>query len=136
MMQHSQEAFATILQTAWEQTQLVRDETGIAVELRLTTLGLTALSGDFICSRMATVSWRELAQEADLPARLSRAIRDVADRPRPNLMSIGRDRPAPEVIGVPRDAPRAPARMRQAAGGRPGTGRAKAAKRNRKQSQM
>lgn len=136
MMQHAQESFATILQTAWEQTQLVRGETGISVELRLTTLGLTALSGDFLCSRMATVTWRELAQEADLPARLGRAIRDVADRPRPNLMSIGRDRSAPEAIVIPRDASRAPARARQAAGGRPGMGRAKVAKRNRKQSQI
>ena len=146
MVEQSQESFASILQTAWEMTQTVRAETGIAVELRLTTLGLTALSGDFLCSRMATVSWRDLAAARDLPDRLAHAIRDVADRPRPHLQPLGRERPAPDMTAVPRDPPRVPARARQNAGGRQGqgigqgagqgTGRAKAAKRARKQSQL
>jgi hypothetical protein len=135
MAEQAQVSFASILQTAWELTQTVRNETGIAVELRLTTLGLTALSGDFLCSRMATVSWRELAEARDLPDRLAHAIRDVADRPRPHLQPLGRDRPAAEGASIPRDPPRVPARARQNAGGRQGTGRAKATKQTRKQSQ-
>ena len=134
MVEQAQASFTSILQTAWELTQTVRNETGIAVELRLTTLGLTALSGDFLCSRMATVSWRELAEAPDLPDRLAHAIRDVADRPRPHLQPLGQDRPAAEGTSIPRD-PRAPARARQNAGGRQGTGRAKATKQTRKQSQ-
>jgi hypothetical protein len=135
-MEQSQGSFASILQTAWELTQSVRDETGVCVELRLTTLGLTALSGDFLCSRMATVAWRELAEAKDLPGLLTRAVRDVADRPRPHLTAVTRERAAPNAQALESTSPRAPARARQTAGGRQGTGRAKATKRSRKQAQI
>ncbi|KAB1069906.1 hypothetical protein [Methylobacterium planeticum] len=74
----SQEAFAGALEAAWEHVQRVREETGVVVELRLTTVGLTALAVDMPCNRMATVSWRELARSEDLPGLLFARISDVA----------------------------------------------------------
>ncbi|WP_336488439.1 hypothetical protein [Methylobacterium nigriterrae] len=81
MAGQAHEAFAGVLRSAWELAQAVRDETGTIVELRLTTLGLTALASDAVCGRMATVSWHDLARADDLPGLLSRAIREVAGRP-------------------------------------------------------
>jgi hypothetical protein len=74
----SQEAFAGVLEAAWEHVQRVREETGVVVELRLTAVGLTALAVDMPCNRMATVSWRDLAQSEDLRALLFARISEVA----------------------------------------------------------
>src|SRR3954451_16284394 len=49
MTGQSHEAFAGILQAAWGLAQTIREETGTVVELRLTTLGLTALAADAVC---------------------------------------------------------------------------------------
>jgi hypothetical protein len=80
MTGQSHEAFAGILQAAWGLAQTIREETGTVVELRLTTLGLTALAADAVCGRMATVSWRDLTQADNLLELLSKAIREVAER--------------------------------------------------------
>ena len=74
----SQEAFAAVLEAAWDHVQRAREETGVVVELRLTTVGLTALAVDMPCNRMATVSWRDLAQSKDLPELLLAKITEVA----------------------------------------------------------
>ena len=73
-----QEAFAGVLESAWEHVQRVREETGVVIELRLTTVGLTALAVDLPCNRMATVSWRDLAQAQDLHELLLARISEVA----------------------------------------------------------
>lgn len=52
-----------------------RQATGVVVELRLTTLGLTAFSADGACSHIAAVSWQDLAQSGDLAKLLAQAIR-------------------------------------------------------------
>jgi hypothetical protein len=74
----SQEAFAGVLESAWEHVQRVREETGVVIELRLTTVGLTALAVDLRCNRMATVSWRKLAQAQDMHELLLARISEVA----------------------------------------------------------
>ena len=72
-----QEAFAGVLEAAWDHVQRVREETGVVIELRLTTVGLTALVVDAPCNRMATVSWRDLAECRDLSRLLFARISEV-----------------------------------------------------------
>ncbi|MDR7036132.1 MULTISPECIES: hypothetical protein [Methylobacterium] len=85
MGDRSQETLATILENAWAQTQAVRERSGIVIELRFTTLGLTVVSNDFLCGRMVSISWSDLRRADDLAARLSDAIEAVADQPRRDL---------------------------------------------------
>ncbi len=82
------EECARLLQAAWNFAQEVRQQTSVVVELRLTTLGLTAVAADAICSRTATVSWNELERADDLPALLTRAIRQAAERPRMAVRAV------------------------------------------------
>ncbi|AWN43669.1 hypothetical protein [Methylobacterium durans] len=91
MSQLSQDAFAGVLEAAWAHGQRVREETGVVVELRLTTIGLTALVADGPCDVTATVSWQDLAGSDDLLGLLCARIADVArqrtDAQRPARMA-------------------------------------------------
>ncbi|MGU3539474.1 hypothetical protein [Methylobacterium sp. A54F] len=77
----TQKAMAEMLEAAWTYAQQVGRETGTAVELRLTVLGLTAYTTDRRCSRVATVPWSELARGDDLARAFSRTIWAVATPP-------------------------------------------------------
>ncbi|AWN39619.1 hypothetical protein [Methylobacterium durans] len=114
MADHTQEALATMLETAWAQTQAIREKTGIVVELRFTTIGLTIVSNDFLCGRMATVSWSDLKHADTLPTLLSQALALVADQPRRQFTPIS----VQERSAAP--APREPARGQEGLRGRRG----------------
>ncbi|GEP02221.1 hypothetical protein [Methylobacterium oxalidis] len=133
MAGHTQEFLATVLEHAWTETQAIRETTGIVVELRLTTIGLTAVANDFLCGRMATVSWSDLKRSDALPELLHQAITAVADQPRRVLRPV----PAPErAAPAPREA--APARGQEGLRGRRAAnrGRAKTQRPERKRSQV
>ena len=84
----SQEAFAGVLEAAWEHVQRVREETGVVVELRLTTVGLTALAVDMPCNRISAVPWRDLARAEDLQGLLFAKITEVAQGRRRAYLAI------------------------------------------------
>ncbi|MER2264085.1 hypothetical protein [Methylobacterium oxalidis] len=75
----TQEAFAHVLQAAWMYAQEERERAGTIIELRLTTLGLTAFRADAACTRAATASWSELAASDDLARLFTKLIRQVAE---------------------------------------------------------
>lgn len=75
----NQRAVANLLQASWLYAQELREQTGVVVELRLTTVGLTAFAADAACSRVASISWEVLASSDDLPKLLSHAIRQAAE---------------------------------------------------------
>ena len=79
----SQHSVAEQLQAAWNYAQQIREQRGVVVELRFTTLGLTAHSADAACSGTATVSWAELAGSDNLDQLLGDAILRAAERSRP-----------------------------------------------------
>ncbi|WP_132256638.1 hypothetical protein [Methylobacterium segetis] len=76
----TQENSTQVLQAAWIYAQEERERTGAIIELRLTTLGLTALNTNAICTRIATVSCGELARSEDLPRLFAKMIRQVSDQ--------------------------------------------------------
>jgi hypothetical protein len=75
-----QEAFAGVLQAASDHIQAVRRETGVAVEIRLTIVGLTVMAGNDVWGHTATVGWQELAYADDLRSLLLAKITEVAER--------------------------------------------------------